>query len=128
MDLDFHLDGIPSPRHELRLKLQWIGLQATPRAAYRSDPSGELRRVEDTAATSRTRVDGDGVVPFTVNNLGLQIRYRFEFAPLSDLFLVYARGGYDQLSEDRSTVGNLFRAIPEVRDSDQFLIKVRFRL
>jgi hypothetical protein len=116
LDVDFRLDWIPSPRHELRLKLQWIGLQATPRAAYRTDSSGELRR------------SGDVVAPFTVNNLGLQIRYRFELAPLSDLFVVYARGGYDQLRDDERGVGELFKAIPDVRDADQFLIKVRFRL
>lgn len=115
MDLDFRLDWIPSPRHELRLKLQWIGLEATPRAAYRTDATGELLRTTETLA------------PFTVNNFGLQIRYRYELAPLSDLFLVYARGGYDQLEEERG-VGDLFRHIPDVRDADQFLVKVRFRL
>lgn len=116
LDADFRVDWIPSPRHELRVKLQWIGLQATPRAAYRTDPGGELRRSSDIVA------------PFTVNNLGLQIRYRFELAPLSDLFLVYARGGYDQFDGAERGVDDLFRHIPDVRDSDQFLIKVRFRL
>lgn len=116
VDLDFRVDWIPSPRHELRLKLQWIGLRAKPHAAYRSDADGELRR--STGPLS----------PFTVNNVGLQIRYRYEIAPLSDLFLVYGRGGYQQINDDERNVGELFRDIPDVRDSDQFLIKVRFRL
>jgi hypothetical protein len=116
LDADFRLDWIPSPRHELRLKLQWIGLQATPRAAYRPDAAGRLQRTDEV------------LNPFTVSNLGLQIRYRFEFAPLSDLFLVYARGGYDMFDNDRRGVGELFQDLPEVRDADQFLVKVRFRL
>lgn len=116
LDLDFRLDWIPSPRHELRLKFQWIGLQATPRAAYRTDPSGRLVR------------SADPLTPFTVNNLGLQIRYRFEFAPLSELFLVYARGGYDMLDDDERGVDSLFKDVTTVRDADQFLVKVRFRL
>jgi hypothetical protein len=116
LDLDFRVDWIPSPRHELRLKFQWIGLQAQPRAAYRSDPSGRLRRT------------GEPLDPFTVNNLGLQIRYRFEFAPLSDLFLVYARGGFDMRDADERGVDRLFQDLDGVRDADQFLVKVRFRL
>jgi hypothetical protein len=116
VDLDFRIDWIPSPHHELRLKFQWIGLRAAPHAAYRSDPGGELRR------------SGDTLAPFTVNNVGLQIRYRYEIAPLSDLFVVYGRGGYQQFNDDDRDVGQLFKDIPDVRDSDQFLVKVRFRL
>ena len=29
-----------------------------------------------------------------VRNLGVQLRYRFELAPLSYLYVVYGRGGY----------------------------------
>jgi hypothetical protein len=116
LDLDFRIDWIPSPRHELRLKFQWIGLRAEPRAAYRSDLGGELSR------------SGDALAPFTVNNVGLQIRYRYEIAPLSDLFVVYGRGGYQQFNDDERDVSQLFTAIPDVRDSDQILVKVRFRL
>ncbi len=68
------------------------------------------------------------VVPFTVSNLGLQLRYRYEMAPQSELFLVYGRGGYDLIDEDDRTVTQLFRDMGEVRDSDQFLIKFRYRL
>ena len=116
MDADFRVDWIPSPRHELRLKLQWIGLQAVPRTAYRTDDSGRLRRSDDRLHA------------FTVNNLGLQVRYRYEFAPLSELFLVYARGGFDLRMDDERGVGELFQDLPAVRDADQILAKVRFRL
>ena len=34
------------------------------------------------------------VEDFSVENLGVQIRYRFEFRPLSYLYVVYGRGGY----------------------------------
>ena len=30
------------------------------------------------------------------SNLGVQLRYRYEFAPLSYLYVVYGRGGYEQ--------------------------------
>ena len=50
------------------------------------------------------------VSPFTVNNLGLQIRYRYEFAPQSELFLVYARGGFDLLDDDERAVSGVVSA------------------
>jgi hypothetical protein len=116
--LDFALraDWIPAPRHELRVKWQWIGIDAEARAAYRTDAGGRLFEVPQRLA------------PFTVNNLGLQVRYRYEIGPLSELFLVYARGGFNLLNDDERGVGDLFGDMTDVRDADQFLIKVRYRL
>ena len=116
--LDFALraDWIPAPRHELRVKWQWIGIDAEARAAYRTDAGGRLFGVPER------------LPPFTVNNLGLQVRYRYEIGPLSELFLVYARGGFNLLNDDDRGVGDLFGDMTDVRDADQFLIKVRYRL
>ncbi|HKE94333.1 MAG TPA: DUF5916 domain-containing protein [Povalibacter sp.] len=127
LDFDFRLDWIPVHGHELRIKWQWIGIDAEPRQAWVNDPSGQLHPVDATPMTLFVP-GGPAVVPFTVSNLGLQIRYRYEIAPQSELFLVYARGGYDQLDDDERTVRDLFRDMGEVRDSDQFLIKFRYRL
>ena len=54
------------------------------RQAYRVDPTGN-------ALASDEPIDD-----FSVRTLGFQIRYRYEFAPLSYLYVVYGRGGYDQ--------------------------------
>jgi len=115
-DYDFRLDWIPAPRHELRVKWQWIGIDAELRRAYRTDAGGNL------IPTS------DPIAPFTVNNLGLQIRYRYEIGPMSELFLVYARGGYNFIDADERGVSDLFRDMTDVRDADQFLIKLRYKL
>jgi Domain of unknown function (DUF5916) len=116
LDFDFRLDWIPAPRHELRVKWQWIGVDADPRQAYRTDAAGRLLPSDEP------------VSPFTVNNLGLQIRYRYEFAPQSEFFIVYGRGGFDVLSDDGRDVAGLFGGMSDVRDADQFLLKVRYRL
>lgn len=115
-DYDFRLDWIPAPRHELRVKWQWIGIDAELRQAYRTDPAGNLLPT------------ADPVAPFTVNNLGLQVRYRYEIGPMSELFLVYARGGYQFINDDERGVQDLFRDMADVRDADQFLIKLRYKL
>lgn len=116
LDYDFRLDWIPAPRHELRIKWQWIGIDAELRRAYRTDTAGDLIP------------SADPISPFTVNNLGLQVRYRYELAPMSELFLVYARGGYNFIDDDERGVTELFRDMTDVRDADQFLIKFRYKL
>lgn len=129
LDFEFRLDWIPAPRHELRLKWQWIGIDANPRQAYRTDANGNLLEVTEPVLVSRsTRPADSAIVPFTVNNLGVQLRYRYELGPQSELFLVYARGGYDLLDDDDRSVRDLFGEMGKVRDADQFLIKFRYRL
>lgn len=130
LDFEFRLDWIPAPRHELRLKWQWIGIDADPRQAYRTDANGNLVEVAEPVLVSltATRPADPDIAPFTVNNLGVQLRYRYELGPQSELFLVYARGGYDLLNDDDRRVRDLFRDMGEVRDADQFLIKFRYRL
>ncbi len=116
LDFDFRLDWIPVPRHELRVKWQWIGIDAETRQVYRTNARGDLLPVAEPIPT------------FTASNLGLQIRYRFEMGPQSELFVVYGRGGMALRLDDDRGVDGLFTDMSEVRDADQFLIKIRHRL
>lgn len=116
LDLDFRLDWIPSPRHELRLRWQWIGIDAEPNAAYRTGSGGELTRTEEP------------LLPFTLANLGLQLRYRFAIAPQSDFYVVYSRGGYRQELDDQRRVNELFEDMWGLRDADQVVVKLRYKL
>jgi hypothetical protein len=63
---------------------------------------------------------------FSLSTLGFQIRYRRELAPLSDLYVVYGRGGFlfHEFSEE---TGNLLQDAFSLRDSDQILVKVSYR-
>jgi hypothetical protein len=115
LDLELDADWIPTPRHELRMKLQWIGVHAEPRAALRADADGHLLQTSDMLR------------PFSVNNFGLQIRYRYEIASMSELFVVYARGGFDLIDGDDKDVSTLLQHLGDVRDAEQILVKVRYR-
>ncbi len=116
LDAYGRIDWLPAKGHELRVKLQWIGIDAEPTRAYRTTPTGELVQTTESLA------------PFTVNNLGIQVRYRYQFGPLSDLYVVYSRGGYQFREDDGRDLGDLFGDLGQVRDADQFLIKLRYRL
>jgi hypothetical protein len=101
-------------RQELRLRLQAIALKARLRQPYRIDTAGN-------AIASDEPVDD-----ISVRNLAVQIRYRFELAPLSYLYVVYGRGGYD---EDPVNDGSnrLLRDSFSLRDDEQLLVKLSYR-
>jgi hypothetical protein len=110
------LNWFPAPDHELRVKLQWLGIDAWDATPFRIDPSGDL--IEST----------DVVQDFRVNNFGLQIRYRWTFAPQSDLYVVYGRGGIAfEEGPSSDDAGDLLSDAFNLRDSDQLLVKVRYR-
>jgi hypothetical protein len=79
-------------------------------------------------------VDGSGsAVPtaepvddISVRNLGFQIRYRYELAPLSFLYVVYGRGGFSQEPSAEDAAGLLGDSF-SLRDDEQLLVKLSYR-
>ncbi len=109
------LNWFPAPSQELRVKVQWLAIDAWDATPLRIAPDGDLVQSED-------------VVPdFQVNNFALQIRYRWTFAPQSDLYVVYGRGGLAFEENPTGGRGDLFDAAVDLRDSDQLIVKARYR-
>ncbi|MEO6264133.1 MAG: DUF5916 domain-containing protein [Luteimonas sp.] len=103
-----------SAKQELRVKLETIALDARLRQAWRIAPDG-------TPVASN-----DPVADFSLRNLGFQIRYRYELAPLSNLYIAYVRGGFgfEEFSQD---VGPLLGDSFSLHDSEQLLVKLSYR-
>ncbi|HEX5961485.1 MAG TPA: DUF5916 domain-containing protein [Rhodanobacteraceae bacterium] len=116
LQLDTGFDWHMGDRQELRLKLQAIGLEARLRDAWR-------------VVAGRAVPAGDPVDDFGVRNLGLQVRYRYELAPLSYLYVVYGRGGYEQAPFLDGVPGapQLLRGSLSLRDTEQWLVKLNYR-
>ncbi len=76
-------------------------------------------------ADMRAAPADDPIDDFGVRNLGFQIRYRYELAPLSDLYVVYGRGY--QLDPRHTEVGSQFGSSFDLRDSEQLLVKLAYR-
>jgi len=74
----------------------------------------------------RAVASNEPVDDFSVRNLGLQIRYRYELAPLSYLYVVYGRGGYAMDDQARDT-GDVFGRSLALRDDEQLLVKLSYR-
>lgn len=109
------INWFPVAKHELRVKLQWVSSSGAALAAYRPDADGHLGQT------------ADPVPDFAYTQTAQQLRYRWEFAPLSELFLVYSHGGEDFAFEtERSGVAAFRRGLAEETDS-RFLAKLRWR-
>jgi hypothetical protein len=115
LQLNAGFDWSIDDRQELRLKLQAIGLDAQLRDAYRVSGNG------------RVVASSEIVDDFSVCNLGLQIRYRYELAPLSYLYVVYGRGGYALDDGAVRRTDGVFRNAFALRDDEQLLVKLSYR-
>ena len=105
----------PAKRHEVRLRAQWLVIDADIEQAFRI------------GSDARLVPSNDPVNSFAATNFGIQLRYRYEIAPLTDFYFVYSRGGLDYIDNpDKSTLG-LFGRATSLRDSDQLLVKLRYR-
>ncbi|HEY5645015.1 MAG TPA: DUF5916 domain-containing protein [Pseudomonadales bacterium] len=114
------MDVFISARQQFRMTLQWAGIKAKEqeRLFLAEAGDGYLAPID---------TDPDGARDFVVDRMTMQLRYRWQIAPLSDLFVVYTRGsnvtgldiddGFDDIFYDALTE-------PVI---DYFVVKLRYR-
>lgn len=116
LSLNAGLQWFVDDRQELRLRLEAIGVDARRRQVYRVDAGGRPLPVDE------------DVADFSLRNLAFQVRYRYELAPLSYLYIAYVRGGeMFEEGERRRDVGSEFGDAFSLRDSEQVLVKLSYR-
>jgi hypothetical protein len=109
-----------SARQQFRITLQWAGIKAFEDERWRV-PISDGKLIEAQRGLT------DEARDFSISRLTFQARYRWEIAPLSDLFVVYTRGSnVDSRPEDRYS--DLLRASWTERLVDIFAIKLRYRV
>jgi hypothetical protein len=116
VESNFSANWYPAPRQELRLRMQWAGLGATARAGYELSPDGTPELLAAVPAD------------FTVSSVGLQLRYRYEFHPLSDLYVVYSRGGDGSLDDREESLRDQFDRAWQQVDTSLLFVKLRYRI
>jgi hypothetical protein len=105
----------PAEDHEIRLRTQWYVINADAEQGYRIGPGGRLV------------ASNDPINSFSMINFGLQLRYKYEIAPLSDFYFVYSRGGIDRVENSEQSTLSLLGESTGLRNADQILIKLRYR-
>jgi hypothetical protein len=99
------------------VRLEAIGLDARAEQGW------------DVAANGDAIANPDPVDDFALRNLGFQVRYRYEVAPLSYLYIAYVRGGsqFDQQLDSSFGAADSFQRAFDLRDSEQLLVKFSYR-
>ncbi len=118
---NFDLSYFFTARQQLRMAFQWVAIQADERKLYRvSETPGFLVPTAKTAATA-----SDG---FGISRMNVQMRYRWEIAPLSDLFVVYTRNAAAPYADARGRgFGDLFAQTFEETTGENLALKLRYR-
>jgi hypothetical protein len=103
--------------HQVGFTFQWVGVRATERGFF-AIPDGDGRLIPAT----RRLPNHD----FTVSMFTMQARYRWEIAPLTDLYIVYNRGSTlpNQIDASYSSLLNDALRDPII---DSFMAKLRWR-
>ena len=101
-------------KHEIRLKGQFVSLQADNPRSLVSDQKGYLYDSDES------------IKAFTQGVASFQIRYKYEIAPLSYLYLVYSKGGRNYDEDEALSRSEIFEE-PWNNPSDE-VYSIKFRL
>ena len=112
------LEYYPTARQQLRLTMQWIGIRALEDRFF-TLPDGTTTLVEVPKPPGETD-------DFSISQLNVQLRYRWQIAPLSDLFVVYTKG--DNRNTDLMSYGDMLENSWDDPLGDMFVVKLRYRI
>jgi len=84
---NLELNYFIGPRQQLRFSMQYNGLKAFEDRFWQSSSRG----AEPLTPVAKPNATPDD---FVISRMTFQARYRWEIAPISDLFLVYTRGAH----------------------------------
>ena len=112
--ISIDLNWFKGDKHEIRLKSQFVALEADNPRSLLSDVDGYLYQ------------GSQDVKPFTKGVASFQLRYKYEISPLSYLYIIYSRGGEDYDEENERETSDIFQK-PWENPSDE-IFSIKFRL
>ncbi|MDA7722995.1 carbohydrate binding family 9 domain-containing protein [Pseudomonadales bacterium] len=108
-----------SAKQQFKISVQWVGIRAEEDDFYLSPAiSGDL------IATTKPAGPSDS---FSISDMVFQARYRWEIAPLSDLFIVYSRTSDLTQALRQDNFDDLLDNAWQEPVGDQFVMKIRYR-
>ncbi len=118
------VDYFISARQQLRLSMQVVGIKAREQDFFfiPARPGNLISTAKPTGPGFRSSYD------FSKTQYSLQLRYRWEMAPLSDLFVVYTRqADLGALLGDQE-FGQIFNDAWDAPLANFLVVKIRYRL
>lgn len=109
-------------RQQLSVALQWVGIEAQEDEYYNL-PANAITKGRDLIKVARPAGPSDS---FGLSQLNFQLRYRWQIAPLSDLFVVYTKG--DNRRTELLGFDEMFENSWDNPLGSQLVVKLRYRL
>ena len=115
----YSLDFFFNARHHFRAALQWVGIKAF------EDDIFLIPAVPGDLVPAQ-KLPGEPTDNFDISTVNFQLRYRWEIAPMSDLFLVYTKNG-NRRGLPVDDFGGMFSDVYKDPISEQLVLKLRYR-
>jgi hypothetical protein len=113
--ISLNMNWYKGSKHEIRLKSQFVALEAINPISLITNSSGYLLN------------HNNDVKPFTEGITSFQIRYKYEIAPLSYIYLVYTKGGSVYDDENEKNTSSIFKDPWQNPDNEIFSLKFRLK-
>ena len=118
---NFDLSYFFTARQQLRMAFQWVAIDADERRFFRMPAEPGL-------LLPRTKENSAGADDFAISRMNMQLRYRWEIAPLSDLFVVYTRNAAAPYADAVGQgFGDLFARTLAETTGENLVLKLRYR-
>jgi len=112
------VDYFVTAKQQLRLAAQWVGIKAREDEFFVvPEQVGALQQVD------QPNPETDD---FLISRLNVQLRYRWEIAPLSELFVVYTLNGDQRIAQ--GSFSDQFEDSFAEPIGEQLVVKLRYRL
>ncbi len=113
LELDWTLNWFPAPKHEIRVRAQFVGLSAEALQTWR-------------AVGGQLAIDQRDLQDFSLGHLAAQIRYRYAFDQQRELYVVFSRGGEFEDVLGENSYGRLFDLSRANVTANQIMAKLRW--
>ena len=110
------LDLFIGNRQEFKIKATIYGLTGENSRAYRVSSSGYMES------------SSDSLNDFQLSETALQMRYKYEFSPLSNLYVVYTRAGkLANILNSADSINDIYSDAWTNQTLDKFIVKIRYK-
>ena len=118
---NFDVSYFFTARQQLRMAFQWVAIDAEERDFYQVPEVPGLLLPREKAASAPSD-------DFAISRMNMQLRYRWEIAPLSDLFVVYTKNAAAPFADAVGRgFGDLFSRTFAETTGENLVLKFRYR-
>ena len=116
-ETEFKFNYFINAKQQLSVNLQWVGIQAHENKFYEIDAENYILN-----EINKPYEDSDN---FSISDLSVQLRYRWQIAPLSDVYFVATKSGSN--TAKYTSFGDLAEDTIDRPLSDEIILKLRYR-